>query len=82
MSAPAPFAHQWFGLIPLPMKSAAKRSGSACGAGRFAPPHRERFEPGQGHRNAGAAEHGASVDSRVLSVMFGSLGFVFANGTV
>src|SRR3569623_1780241 len=25
ISAPAPLAHQWFGLLPLPMNSAAKR---------------------------------------------------------
>src|SRR5437660_12466052 len=29
MSAPAPLAHQWFGLMPLPMNSAAKRLGKA-----------------------------------------------------
>src|SRR5205085_10475731 len=28
-SAPAPLAHQWLGLIPLPMNSAAKRLGKA-----------------------------------------------------
>src|SRR5947208_147379 len=27
ISAPDPFAHQWFGLMPLPMKSAANRRG-------------------------------------------------------
>src|SRR5438552_14753386 len=27
MSAPAPLAHQWFGLMQLPMNSAAKRLG-------------------------------------------------------
>src|SRR3982075_3444454 len=31
MPSPVPFAHQWFGLIPLPMNSAAKRLGDDCG---------------------------------------------------
>src|SRR5262245_2367654 len=41
MSAPAPLAHQWFGLIPLPMNSAAKRLGKADGPppDAVSPPH-------------------------------------------
>ena len=28
MAAPLPFAHQWFGLMPLPMNTTAKRFGA------------------------------------------------------
>src|SRR5262249_23024771 len=30
ISAPAPSAHQWFGLMPLPMNRAANRLGNVC----------------------------------------------------
>ena len=62
ISSPVPLAHQWGGLIPLPMKRTAKRLGNAAvapGLGRRGRTHfqfRQRLEPGQCHRDADAAE--------------------------
>src|SRR5262249_25935529 len=53
MAAPDPLAHQWFGLMPLPMNRAAKRWGKAGGprveAGSS--PHTGR-DPSQGRAMA------------------------------
>ena len=52
ISAPAPFAHQWLPLMPLPMNSAAKRFGKAAdgsksGAAGVRAPH-TRIDSSQG----------------------------------
>ena len=69
MSLPAPLADQCLGLIPLPMKRAANRCGKAWftaspAAAQY--PHRQRFEPGEGHRHARPAEHGSPIDLYTL----------------
>ncbi len=61
MSAPAPLAHQWLGLMPLPMKSAANRWGNAGGtvaARRLVAPDRQAIRARAGpsrRRRRGAA---------------------------
>src|SRR5262249_27158674 len=73
MSAPAPLAHQWFGLTPLPMNSAAKRLGKAGGA----PPPAAGSSPQTGRDSSqGRARATPAPRSRVRRSMRGLAGLM------
>ena len=67
MVAPSPFAHQLFGLIPVPMNWTTKRFGGVLAAFvrlRSGSPDGQGFEPGQRHGDARATEKKASGERR------------------